>query len=298
MKKIFVVLIIFALILTGCGDKNNSIEKKVVIASKPMTEQYIITEMMKILIEDNSDIEVVLKEGIGGGTANIHPALLNGEIDIYPEYTGTAWMFVLKNDKSLNSQEIYEKLKEQYEEKYDLQWLGLLGFNNTFALAVREDIARDMNLETYSDLATVSHKLVFGGEYDFFEREDGFSGLVDKYAFRFLDSKEMDIGLKYMAIEQGEVDLINGFSTDGRLQQYGMTVLIDDKEFFPSYMCGTVIRKDTLESYPELEGILSSMNNLITEEDMIRMNYLVEVENKSSSEVARSFLNEKGMIKQ
>jgi glycine betaine/choline ABC-type transport system substrate-binding protein len=294
MKKTILVFMILALLLSACSSNEES--KKLVIASKPMTEQYIITEMMKTLIEENSHIEVVLKQGIGGGTSNIHPALLSGDIDIYPEYTGTAWMFVLKNAPSSNSDEMYEELKIQYEEEFQLEWLNLLGFNNTFALAIKDSLAKEMNIETYSDLSSLSDKLRFGGEYDFFEREDGFHGLRLKYGFDFLDVKEMDIGLKYMAVDQGEVDVINGFSTDGRLKEYGMKVLRDDKNFFPSYHCGIVMRKDVLERYPEIRDILMKMEMLISEEDMIRMNYLVEVEGKDIPVLARNFLSEKGLI--
>lgn len=281
------------LFISGC---QAAASKTVVVASKPHAEQYILAEMITLLIENHTDILVEKKLGIGGGTSNIHPGMINGEIDIYPEYTGTGLLFVLKEDLITDPQELYSHVKDRYEEEYEITWLDIYGFNNTYALAIKEEVANQYNLQTYDDLAQISDQLVFGAEYDFFEREDGYNGLNDIYGFNFRDLKEMDIGLKYEAIGSGQVDVINAFSTDGLLLEYELKVLEDNRNFFPSYQAATLIRKETLERYPELEEVLQMMSGQITDEDMIQMNYYVENENRDPEDVAEEFLREKGLI--
>ncbi len=295
-KKSIILLLLIGLLsaglLIGCSDD----EDPVVVASKPHAEQYILGEMISILIEEHSDIPVERNFGIGGGTDNIHPAMVSGEIDIYPEYTGTSWMMVLNEDLIEDPDELYEETKAAYEEEFELKWLELYGFNNTYALAVDGDIAEEYDLHTYSELAEVSGELTFGAEYDFYEREDGFDALAELYGFEFDREVELDIGLKYQAINQGEVDVINAFSTDGLLSAYNLRVLEDDQFFFPSYFAGTVIRMETLERHPELEEILNRLAGSITDEEMVEMNYRVEEENEDPEVVAREFLEEKGLI--
>lgn len=294
MKKLFaLILVIFMVtIFVGC-DKD---EKKVVIASKPHSEQYILAEMLSILIEEHTDIKVEKKLGIGGGTSNIHPAMLKGEIDIYPEYSGTGLLFVLKEDLITNPEELFTTVKERYGKEFGVLWLDIYGFNNTYALAVKSEIADKYNLKTYDDLVRVSNQLTFGAEYDFFEREDGFNGLRKIYPLNFKDTKEIDIGLKYEAIGSGQVDVINAFSTDGLLKEYGLKVLEDNKNFFPAYQAATLIREETLEKYPELRAVLDKLAGKISDDEMILMNFLVEKENKDPKNVARDFLKEKGLI--
>ena len=288
-----VALSLFILfILAGCATD----QRKVVIASKPHTEQYIIAEMLTQLIEKHTAIKVEKKFGIGGGTANIHPAMLAGEIDIYPEYTGTGWLYVLKNDPIHNPGELYSKVSKEYMEKFNIKWLGLYGFNNTYALAVNKSLAEKLQLKTSTDLAKVSPELVFGAEYDFFEREDGLLGLEKKYKFMFKDTREMDIGLKYDAIHSGQVDVINVFSTDGLLKKYELKVLQDDREFFPRYQAATLVRNETLKKYPEIETVLSKLTGQINDQEMTELNYQVEVEKKEPATTARDFLQKKGLL--
>lgn len=295
MKRILAGLILTAILLTltACSSQE---PKTVVIASKPHSEQYILAEMLSLLIENHTDIKVEKKLGIGGGTSNIHPAMLSGDFDIYPEYTGTGLLFVLKEDLITDSDELYKRVQDRYLEEYNIKWLGLYGFNNTYALAVKESTAQTYNLETYDDLALASKDLVFGAEYDFFERDDGYEALKDVYGFEFKDTKEMDIGLKYEAIGSDEVDVINAFSTDGLIKQYNLKVLEDNKNFFPAYQAATLIRKETLDKYPELEGVLEKLTGQISDDEMIQMNYQVEKENMDPRDVAEQFLKAKGLI--
>ncbi|OPL09598.1 MAG: glycine/betaine ABC transporter substrate-binding protein [delta proteobacterium ML8_F1] len=277
--------------LAGCAKD----ESKIVLASKPMAEQYIIAEMLTLLIEARTDITVEKKLGIGGGTSNIHPGMISGEIDLYPEYTGTGWLFVLKEDLIRDPDELFESVKNQYAQSYDIHWTGLYGFNNTFGLVVTRKVAEAYGLETYSDLAKVSENLVFGANSDFFEREDGYPGLQEVYGMDFGSIKEITIGLKYDAILTEEIDVTTIYTTDGRLEGSGLVVLEDDLGFFASYYAATLIRNETLEKHPELEAVLEEMTGLITNQEMIRLNYRVEVLNDDPVVVAREYLEEKGL---
>ncbi len=290
---LIILVLVLSMSLVSCG---NDEDETIVVASKPHAEQYILGEMLSILIEEHTDLSVERNLGIGGGTSNIHPAVLAGDIDLYPEYTGTSWMFVLNEDLIEDPEELYQKTKEAYMEEFDIAWLDLYGFNNTYALAVSREIADEYQLNTYSDLAEVSSELRFGAEYDFYERDDGYDALVAHYGFNFQREIELDIGLKYQAIGQGEVDVINAFSTDGLINAYDLKVLEDDQRFFPSYFAGTVIRQETLDRYPELEEVLNRLGGMISDEEMIEMNYLVEEENQEADKVARDFLEMKGLI--
>lgn len=287
---IFLVIILFTSV--GCAKE----EKKVIIGSKPMTEQFIIAEMLSLLIETKTDIKVEKNLGIGGGTSNIHPAMEAGQLDLYPEYTGTGWLFVLKHELMENQEELYKELKAEYNEKYQMNWLGLYGFNNTYCLAVKPELVSKYNLKSISDLAKVSNELRFGANYDFYEREDGFEALKNAYDLKFKDQLDMDIALKYDALMNDEIDATVVFSTDGKLEENKLVVLEDDKNFFPSYYASTVVRNEILEKYPELEEIIELLTGKISNEEMIKMNYLVEIEKMDPKDVAKQFLEEKDLI--
>lgn len=266
------------------------------IATKPMTEQYILGEALKEYLEQETDLKVELTQGVGGGTSNIEPGMESGAFDLYPEYTGTGWNVVLAQT-GLYGEEMFPELQKQYAEK-GLTWRGMYGFNNTFGIAVRTELAEKYGLKTYSDLKAVAPLLTFGAEYDFFEREDGFAALTDTYGLHFGKTVDMDIGLKYQAIQDGKIDVMNIFTTDGQLSVSNITVLEDDLHFYPSYRCGNVVRLDTLDKYPELEPLLEKLNGTITDDAMAQMNYLVEGEGKEPAAVAHDFLAAQGLLKE
>ncbi|MDU4961690.1 MAG: glycine betaine ABC transporter substrate-binding protein [Sporomusaceae bacterium] len=266
------------------------------IATKPMTEQYIIGEMLALLIEQDTGLRVRLTQGVGGGTSNIHPGMLAGDFDIYPEYTGTAWNMVLK-ENSQYDESSFPALAAAYRQQLQLAWVGMYGFNNTYGLAVRKELADRYQLKTYSDLAAVSDQLIFGAEYDFFEREDGYAPLCRAYGFRFKATADLDIGLKYQAINQGKIDVMNIFTTDGQLSAAQVVVLRDDKQFYPSYRCGNVIRSQTAAAHPQLKRTLESLTGLISDEMMAKMNYQVEVQAREPKAVAGSFLRGAGLLR-
>ncbi len=294
-RKWFVSILALLLVVVVAGCAGGA-RKKVVVASKPHTEQYILAEMLAQLIEKHSDIKVERKFGIGGGTANIHPAMVKGEVDIYPEYTGTGWLYVLKREPLSDAQAVYRQVGEEYRRQFKIKWLGLYGFNNTYALAMPRALAEQWQLETFSDLARHSDAFTFGAEYDFFEREDGYNGLVKAYGFRFKGRKDMDIGLKYEAVKSGQVNVINAFSTDGQLQQYQMKVLRDDRNYFPTYYAATLVKEETLQKYPELEGVLNRLNGKISDQEMTDLNYQVEIDKKEPAAVATQYLQRKGLL--
>lgn len=263
------------------------------IATKPMSEQYIIGEMLRTILERDTDLNVEITQGVGGGTNNIQPALQNGDFDLYPEYTGTGWNQVLKKD-SFYSELIFDELQAMYHEM-GLRWQTMLGFNNTFGLAVRKDIAETYHLKNYSDLQAVADQLVFGAQYDFFEREDGFQALCDTYQLNFKNTIDLDNGLKYDAMNDKKLDVMIVYTTDGQLSVSDVVVLRDDKNLFASYVCGFVVREDTLEKYPELGPLLDILSNTITDEEMAEMNYRVEALKEEPADVANAFLKEKGL---
>lgn len=277
--------------LTGCKPQNDD---TIHMATKPMTEQYIMGYMMKALIEHDTGLTVELTEGVGGGVANIQPALEKGEFDFYPEYTGTGWNAVLK-EESLYDESMFSQLQSGYD-ALGLTWTGMIGFNNTYGLIVAREIAEEYNLRTYSDLAAVADQLTFGAEYDFFEREDGYDALCETYGLRFADTMDLDIGLKYDAINQRKIDVMNIFTTDGQLSVSDVTVLEDDLGLYPSYVCGFVVRQDTLQAHPELQAVFDKVTGLITDAEMAEMNYLVEGEGQDPEDVALAFLREKGLV--
>lgn len=290
------VVVLACIALIGSNVLGGNGDKTIQVATKPMTEQYILGEMLKELVEQDTDLEVHLTQGVGGGTSNIEPALEKGDFDLYPEYTGTGWNMVLKKE-DLYNEEMFSQLKSSYEEDLNLTWCGMYGFNNTYGLAVRKEIADKYHLKTYSDLAKVSANLTFGAEYDFYEREDGYDALCQTYGFHFDKTADMDIGLKYKAINQGKVDVMTIFTTDGQLSVSDIVVLTDDKGFYPSYVCGNVVRMDTLKKHPELVAVLTGLDDILDDKIMADLNYQVEGQGREPKDVAHDFLKEKGFVR-
>jgi osmoprotectant transport system permease protein len=285
-------LVLMVVTVSGIGKSNDD---TIHIATKPMTEQLIMGEMLKYVIEDETDLKVELTTNVGGGTSNIQPAMEKGDFDLYPEYTGTGWNAVLKQD-SVYDESMFGEMTEMYKDKYDFEWIAGYGFNNTYGMVVRKEIADEYNIKTYSDLAAISDQLVFGAEYDFFERQDGYEALSETYGYNFKSTVDLDIGLKYQALANKQIDVMVVFTTDGQLSKADATVLEDDKSFYPSYMCYNVVRAEVLDAHPELEGALDKFEGLIDDGTMSELNYQVEVEEKEPKAVAKAFLIENGLL--
>lgn len=279
------------------GEETGANTEPIQIATKPMTEQYILGEMLKQIIEDKTDYTCEVTEGIAGGTNNIMPAMESGEFDLYPEYTSSGYVMVLNHDATgVSDDEIWNTLLQEYHDNLGMTWVGQYGFNNTFCLIVRGDVAREYNLKTCSDLAAVADQVVFGGNPDYIERADGYPMLCETYGYHFKDTKGIDIGVKYAALENGDIDVMNGFTTDAQLSAQDVVVLEDDKHLQVNYFCSTVVREDTLAAYPGLEDALLLMDGLLSDSEMSHLNYLVEVEEQDEAAVAHDFLVEKGIL--
>lgn len=294
LKVISISIVSFAVVMFAIFSVNSN-DKTLRLGSKPTTEGYILAEIVKHLVEEKSDLNVHVTHGVGGGTSNLHPATLKHDFDMYPEYTGTSWQIVLK-ENSPYANDMFDELKVKYEKEYNLTWKGMFGFNNTYGLAIQKDIAQKFNIKTYSDLAKYSADFTFGAEYDFFEREDGFKALTNFYNLKFKNVVDMDNGLKYKALIDKKIDVMTIFTTDGQLNNPEILVLEDNLKFYPSYMAGMVVRVDTLNSYPELNDTLKLLDNLIDEKTMAKLNFEVEIEGKKPEEVAKKFLVSKNLL--
>ena len=202
---------------------------------------------------------------------------------------------MLKED-GLYTEDLFGELQKAYQEDYHMEWVGMYGFNNTYGLVARREIVEQYGLETYSDLAAVAGDLTFGAEYDFFEREDGYDSLCETYGLRFKDTMDLDIGLKYQALNEGQIDVMVVFTTDGQLSSADAVVLEDDRQFFPSYLCGNVVRSQVLEAHPELSRVLEKLSGTISDSDMARMNHEVETKGREPEAVAEEFLRGLGLL--
>ena len=214
---------------------------------------------------------------------------------MYPEYTGTSWQIVLKKTQPYTNDN-FEILDKEYRNKYKLTWKGMFGFNNTYSLGIREDLAKQYKIKTFTDLAKHAEEFTFGAEYDFFEREDGYKALADAYKLKFEKAVDMDNGLKYQALYDKKIDVMTVFTTDGQISDPRIVVLEDDLGFYPKYMAGMVIREEILSKHPELNTVLEKLNGLIDEKTMAELNNKVEIGKENPSDVAKNFIREKGLL--
>lgn len=283
-------------LVAGCGSSSTPAGKAIVIGSKPFTEGVLLSELAAQLIEGNTQLKVERKFNLGG-TIVAFNALKNGDLDLYPEYTGTGLVAILKQPAVTDADKAYGIVQKEFNSQFRIKWLKPLGFNNTYAMAVPEELAIKNNLKNTSDLAGIVDTLIFGAEQDFFGRADGYDGFTQAYGFKFKNVKQMEIGLKYKALANKEVNVINAFSTDGLLITYKLRVLADDKKFFPPYYGAFLVRMSTLEKYPELEAVLDKVAGKVTDIEMQKLNFEVDQEKKDPGAVVKVFLKEKGLIK-
>jgi osmoprotectant transport system permease protein len=269
---------------------------RIAVGSKDFSEQVILGEILAQAIEAKSGLQVERRFDLGGNLA--HEALVAGEIDVYPEYTGTALLAILKDKPLKDPREVYRRVAAEYAQRFDLVWTEPLGFNNTFAILVRGEDARKLNLKTISDAARVSDQWRAGFGQDFMSRADGYRGFAKAYGFHFEEIREMDLSLTYRAIAEKQVDLIAGNSTDGLIARYGLAQLDDDRSYFPPYDAVPVVRRATLEKYPELRAILKQLGGILTVDEMRKLNYAVDGEKRQPKDVAREFLATKQLLSQ
>jgi osmoprotectant transport system permease protein len=265
----------------------------IAVGSKDFTEQIIVGELLAQLIEEKMKIPVKRRFDLGGNLA--HEALLAGEIAVYVEYTGTALTALLRLPPMSDSTSVYRRVREEYK-RLDLAVMEPLGFNNTFAVLVREEDARRFGLKRISDLSGHARGWRAGFGQDFMSRPDGYSGFAKRYGLGFAEIREMDLSLTYRALAEKEVDLIAGNSTDGLITRYGLFQLEDDRSYFPPYDAVPIARRDVLDRHPGLAPALRALKGLISVAEMRRLNFQVDGERRAVKEVARDFLREKGLV--
>jgi len=279
------------LVFTSCA-KNDSIT----IGSKDFGENIVIAEMLSQLVEAHTDLKVNRKLNLGGTFVNFN-AIKNDQIDVYPEYTGTGLTAHLKMDVVNDPDESYRIVSEEFLKQWDIVWLEPFGLNNTYTLAVTPEVYETYGVETYSDLIPYAPDLVFGAEHEFFDRRDGFDGLVDLYGFQFKgEPMKLNASLKYQAIGRGDMDVTDAFATDGPIKQYNLKILEDDLGFFPPYHAAPIVRKDVLDKHPELKNVLNMLGGRLDDETMTELNYLVDVEGKAVEQVASEFLKSQNLV--
>lgn len=260
------------------------------VGSKNFTEQVILGEIVAQHLERRLGQKVDRKLNLGG-TLLTHQALTNGQIDLYPEYTGTALTTILKLPPSSDATAVLTKVREEYRTRWKIDWLDPLGFNNTFAMAIRGDHARRENLESLSDAARRSEGWILGMGYEFQQRPDGLPGLLQTYSLKMRQQpKSMDLGLLYKAIEQGQVDIISANATDGMLSVMDLKVLRDDKAYFPPYQAAVLVRTESLERHAGLRAALEELSGKLLDQTMQKLNYEVDGKKRQVAEVAREFL--------
>lgn len=297
MKKLSIFFIGLLFILSGCGQGTGEDETVISIAGKSYTEQILLTHIMAIALEENTDLTIDARPDTGA-TDILHPAIQQGEIDIYPEYTGTAYMVVMEEELDTTDPEvIYNRVKEYYEQEFDITWLDPYQFNNTYAIAVNRNTAEELGLKTVSDLVEHASEMTLGSDFDFLERSDGLTNFNAKYGIEdWGRNVGMDPGLMYAAIREEEVDAITAYATDGRIPRFDLVLLEDDQQFFPPYFAAPIIRNEVLEAYPEIGEVLNQVSPHLTMETMADLNSKVDIDGELASKVAREFLIEVGLI--
>jgi len=263
------------------------------VGSKNFSESVLLGEIVAQTLATHAGTEVDRKANLGG-TFVCHRALVSGDLDTYVEYTGTALVAILKDDRKpplTDPAAVRAEVERAWREKFDAEWMPSFGFDDTFAILVRKADADRLSMKNVSDVAAHASELRPGFGYEFVARADGFDAFSSAYGLHFKDRPvTMELGLTYRALADGKVDLIAGNSTDGLIDKLGLFQLVDDKRFFPPYEAAPIVRKKALDSNPKIASALARLAGKIDAKTMRRMNYEVDAEGKSAAEVARTFL--------
>ncbi|MGD1940810.1 MAG: glycine betaine ABC transporter substrate-binding protein [Leptolyngbyaceae cyanobacterium] len=285
-----------ALIAVACAGSTGGGET-IRIGSKDFTEQLILGEIYALVLED-AGYQVERKLNLGG-TPVAQAALESGEIDLYPEYTGTGLLTVLKAPADSDPEAVFETVSSQYKERFNLVWLAPAPMNNTQALAMTQEKSRELGITTISDFAEQASDLVLIGPPEFEVREDGLPGLKIAYGnFELASYKAVDPGLRYQGLVDGEADVAVAFGTDGEISAFDLVILEDDQQLFPPYQVAPVVRQELLDTMPEVQLILDDLSPVITDEVMQSLNYQVTGEAREPDEVAQDFLVEYGWLQE
>lgn len=293
-----VMLVASALVAcAGNGDPEN--QKEITIGSKNFTEQYLLSTMTVLLLEENG-FQVDEKSNMGSSV--LREAMLNKQVDMVWDYTGTVLVTYMGEDPLTDPEEAFEEVKKRDKEENDISWINKTDVNNTYALVMAQDKADELGIHSISDLAAYINDnpeaISVATDAEFANREDGLPGVQEVYGFRFGADriKEMQVGLQYEAINNGQVDVAMGFGTDSQIKQYDLAVLEDDKQFFPAYHAAVGIHSDVLENNPEIEDITQQLSTRLDDDVMRSLNYQVDVEGKNVGTVARDWLVDNGLL--
>jgi osmoprotectant transport system substrate-binding protein len=293
MRRSFYLLLSLTLIVSSaCRAPRQS---KIIIGSKFFTEQVILAELLAQHIEAKTGIPVERKTNLGG-TLLVHKALEAGELDLYVEYTGTALTAVLNETPQGDSHAVYNRVKQLYSDRFQFEVTEPLGFENTFAMVIRGEDAKNLHLQKISDIAPLAPKWRAGVGYEFLERPDGFSGWSNSYNLHFAGTpKVMDLGLIYRALVDHQVDIVAGNSTDGLIDSLGLVALEDDRHYFPPYDAVPIVRQSTLVRFPHLRSALADFAGRLSATDIRRLNYAVDAQHQDASAVVRAFRSAHGL---
>jgi osmoprotectant transport system substrate-binding protein len=288
-----VLLVVCNVALLSCSSSHSD---RIVVGSKNFTESFILGELVAQQIESHTNLKVERRFYLAG-TYICQQAMLAGRIDIYPEYTGTALTAILKQGISRDKQEAYQRVKSEYERRFGLTLGPAFGFNDTFAMEIRGEDARRLNVKTLSQAAQFAPHWRAGFGYEFMERPDGYRGLVATYGLHFAEQPRiMDLGLLARALKDHQIDFAGGNATDGLIPALDLVALEDDRRYFPPYEAVPVIREQTLQSHPEIARVLADLGGKISDEEMRKMNYAVDAQHRDTQDVVREFLKSKGLV--
>jgi len=286
------IISVLTLLLCSCGPSR---ENRIVVGSKNFTEQLILGEIIAQQIETHTHLAVERRFYLAGSYI-CHQAILGGRIDIYPEYTGTALTAILKQKPEGNREAVYQRVKSEYAQRFNLSVGEPFGFNDTFAIEIRGEDARRLGLKTISQAAAYTPQWRAGFGYEFMERPDGYKGLAATYGLRFAaPPRIMDLGLLARALKDKQIDLAAGNTTDGLIPALDLFVLEDDKHYFPPYEAVPIIREQTLTEHPEVKQTLDELAAKISDTEMRQLNYEVDGQKRDVKEVVREFLRGKGL---
>ena len=294
MVLLFGVLLVGYAAWRGTRHSSRSSSERVAVASKDFTESNLLAEVVAQMLEAKN-IEVDRKFDLGGNLA--HSALTGGEIDLYPEYTGTAFTAILHHQPITDPRAVYDQVKREYETQFGIEVSPPLGFDNTFAILVRGEDARRLHLKTISDAARYAPQWRAGFGHDFINRQDGYPGFSQTYKLQFAGVNDMSLDLTYTALASRKVDMIAGNSTDGRIAALDLVQLEDDRHYFPPYEAVFLTRKDSLQRSPALNEVLQKLGGAISTDEMRRLNYEVDGAHRDKNNVVREWLIKKGFVR-
>lgn len=287
------ILAAAALFLPSCSPSHAD---RIVVGSKNFTESFLLGEIVAQMIEAHTSLKVDRRFYLAG-TYICQQAILAGRIDVYPEYTGTALTAILKQTAGRDKQDVYQRVKTEYERRFGLTLGPALGFNDTFAMEIRGEDARRLKITTLSQATGVALHWRAGFGYEFMERPDGYRGLAATYRLHFAEPpRVMDLGLLARALKDHQIDLAGGNTTDGLIPALDLFVLEDDRHYFPPYEAVPVIRQQTLQQHPELTQVLPQLAGKISDEEMQSLNYAVDGQHRDAKEVIHEFLRNKKLV--